>query len=78
MTDDKPEASQAAPAVGIRLDRCVRRVFRAARWLVVTLAGVVLWLVGLSLLGVPVDLPHWRHISGAALLGMAYWAWWIA
>ena len=73
-----PKDAPAVPAVGIPLDRTVRRVLRAARWLVVMLAGVLLWFCGLGLLGVPAELPQWRLVSGAALLGMACWAWWIA
>ena len=72
-----PERDGGA-AVGIPVDRTVRLVLRAARWLVVMLAGVLLWDIGMVLLGVPAGLPSWRYVSGAALLGMACWAWWAA
>ena len=62
-----PERDGGA-AVGIPVDRTVRLVLRAARWLVVMLAGVLLWDIGMVLLGVPAVLPPWRYVSGAALL----------
>lgn len=47
----------------------------AIRWAALVSAGVLLWVFGLLALDVPADLPHWRHIAGAALLACAVHLW---
>ena len=53
----------------------LHRIGRVARWAVVLLLGVALWLIGLGVLGVPADLPLWRHVAGAAMLATACFSW---
>lgn len=37
--------------------------------------GTLIWMLGLATLGVPADLPIWRHALGAALLALAIACW---
>ena len=61
------------------LEWSTNRLFRAvvcvSRWAMVMLIGVALWLIGLVVLGVPADLPPWRHVVGAAMLATACFCW---
>jgi len=46
-----------------------------ARWGALIAAGSVIWMLGLAVLDVPVDLPIWRHVAGAALAACALGVW---
>ena len=69
----KNEPPPAAP--GFPVGRIVRCALAVARWAVLVGVGLVLWLFGLMALDVPVDLPQWRHVAGAALLVFAVHLW---
>ena len=57
------------------VDRIVRCALAVARWAALVGVGLVLWFFGLMALDVPVDLPQWRHVAGAALLVCAVHLW---
>lgn len=48
---------------------------RLARWVASSAAGSVIWMIGLAVLDVPVDLPIWRHAAGSALVVCALGVW---
>jgi hypothetical protein len=57
------------------VDRIVRCTLAVARWAALVGAGLVMWFFGLMALDVPVELPQWRHVAGAALLVCAVHLW---
>jgi hypothetical protein len=60
---------------GERNNQWVRRAIYIARWSCLVAVGLLLWLFGLAALGVPAELPHWRHAAGAVLLSLAVILW---
>lgn len=56
-------------------DRFKNRALAVARWAALLCIGALLWLLGLVALDVPIDLPLWRHVCGAAVLSAAVRVW---
>lgn len=40
-------------------------------WIALIVIGALVWMCGLAALGVPANLPVWRHAAGGALIALA-------
>lgn len=54
------------------------RLLRAARWLAMMAAGVLLWWIALWAIDMPPNLPGWRRTLAATGFATAVALWWNA